>query len=689
MRKVFIQLMPYFLMLEKLFNPSSVAVIGASNTPGKVGYSIVKNLIDADFSGEIFPINLKEMHVQGLKAFSNVLDVKKNIDLAVLVIPSKFVPQTMLDCSKKNIKNVVIITAGFSEIGEQGKELEEKVRKIVEQNKMNVVGPNTLGIINTENGLNASFSANFPQQGGVAIVSQSGALCTAILDWSRKEKIGFSKFISTGNKSFLNEKEYFSYLENDSRTKSVFVYMESVKNHKEFLKSAYSLAKKKPVVLIKSGRSLEGQKAASSHTGAMSVDDKIFSIACEKSNIIRMNSIEGFFDMAKLLSKTKNLNKFSLGVVTNAGGPGVIVADSASKHKFPLPEFSKKTLDIVKEINPHASNPLDLIGDAKPIDYRTALSVLQKDDNIDLLYVLLTPQSMTDPDRVADIIVELNNNKPIICSFLGGRAVSHSRRFLSENGVVEFVTPERGIKVLARIKSYSENKKQKKIFNFEKEKIKIIPKKYLNNNFVPMEYAFSILKEFGIKTCKTKFAANEKEFDLKIKELNFPIAMKASSGIPHKTDLGLVKWDIKDVNEAKEIFISMQNILSKMDKPKQIALQENIVGQEVIISSIDNEFGKVITFGLGGIFVEIMKDYSQKIAPINDEDIENMFEKVKGFEVLKGARTGQKYNIEALKQVIKAVSLLALTYSELKEIEMNPIIVNEKGAYAVDAMLTK
>ncbi len=676
-------------MLTKMFYPNSVAVIGASNTPGKVGYAIVKNLIDANFNGDIFPINLNEKEILGLTAYQSVLKIKKKIDLAVVVVPSKFVPQIMENCAKKGIKNAVIITAGFSETGSEGKKLQDSIDVIVKKYKMNVVGPNTLGIINSENGLNASFSATFPREGQIALVSQSGALCTAILDWARQEKIGFSKFISTGNKAFMEEDDYFRYLADDPKTKAVLVYMESVKNHNDFMHAAHNLAKKKPVVLIKSGRSEAGVKAASSHTGALSVDDHIFSVACKKVNIMRMNSIEGFFDMAKLLSKIDNLKGFRMAVVTNAGGPGVIVADSAANHDFILPGFTKKTMDVVTQINPHASNPLDLIGDAKPLDYRSALNVLQEDNNVDIVYTLLTPQSMTDPDRVAEIIVDLNKNLPIMCSFLGGTGVEHSRRYLREHGVVEFATPERGIKALSILKKYIERKKHKKFFeitlNPKSETQKIID----NSKIIEMKTAFSILKEFGIKTCKTEFVSTAEEFQIAIRKLNFPIAMKASSGIPHKTDLGLVKANIKNIDEAEIEFEKMQKILIKLNKSKEIAVQEMIVGQEVIVSSITNEFGKTITYGLGGIFVEVMKDFSQKIAPLSNSDIEEMFHEVKGTKVLQGVRTKKKYDIDDLKKVIKATALMAQNYPLLKEIEMNPVIVNENGAYAVDAIMIK
>ena len=673
--------------LKPMFYPKSVAVIGASNTPGKVGYAILKNLVEDNFSGKIYPINIKEKRVQGIKAYPSVLKVNGKIDLAIIVIPSKFVPFVMKECAKKGIKNAVIITAGFSEVGKGGKSLEDEVKKIVKENKMNVVGPNTLGIINTGNGLNASFAANYPSKGTVALVSQSGALCTAILDWARQEKIGFSKFISTGNKSFLSESEYFDYLKNDSDTKAVFVYMESVKKNKKFLKDAYELSRKKPVVIIKSGRSPEGQKAASSHTGAISGDDELFTVACKKANVLRMNSIEGFFDMAKFLSRIKNVKGFRLGVVTNAGGPGVIAADSAANENFPLPEFSKKTLDAVKEINPHASNPMDLIGDAQPIDYRTALTVLQDDKNIDLLYVLLTPQSMTDPDRVADIIVDLNSRLPILCSFLGGTGVSHARRHLREHGIVEFDTPERGIKALSRLRDFDSRKKIVKKFSQETHPNKKTQKMISSKGTLSIPDTFSILKEFNIPTVKTKFISKKSEID-KLK-LKFPVAIKAASGIPHKTNYGLVKANIKTKVDLEKEFDRMQQVLSKMRRPNLLAVQEMVQGEEVLVSSITNEFGKVITFGLGGIFVEIMKDISQKIAPINDSDIEEMFEEVKGTAVLKGARTKKKYNLGALKKVIKAVNDMALTYPEFKEIEMNPIIVTEKGAYAIDAIMIK
>jgi acetyltransferase len=672
--------------LEKLFNPKTIAVIGASNIPGKVGYSVVKNLIEADFSGEVIPININDQEVQGIKAYPSVLKIEKIIDMAAIAVPAQFVPSVMNECAKKGIKNAVIITAGFAETGEQGKKIQEEVKKIVEENQMNVVGPNTLGIINTENGLNASFSATFPEQGNIAIVSQSGALCTAILDWARQEKIGFSKFISTGNKAFLEESQYFSYLEKDPRTKAVFVYMESVKNTSCFLKEAARLAKKKPIILLKAGRSFAGQKAASSHTGALSVDDKIFSVACKKANIIRINSIEGFFDMAKMLSKIKKVKGLNLAVVTNAGGPGVIIADSAAAHKFILPEFSAKTMHAVKEINPHASNPLDLIGDAKPIDYRTALKMLQNDKSIDLVYTLLTPQSMTDPERVADIVVALNKRKPIICSFLGGTSVSNPRRYLKEHGVVEFETPERGIKALSRLQEYFERKKIKKTFEEKANPLKETKKMLKGKKQLTLEEGFALLKEAGIQTPKTIFFSKIEELDFS--KINYPVALKTATGLAHKTDYGLVKASIQNQQELeKHIGLMIAKCEDLKIKPR-LALQEMINGQETLVSAITTDFGKVITYGLGGIFVEIMKDFSQKIAPINDSDVEELLDEVKGTAVLRGARTKKKYDIESLKKVLKALSMLAHSYPEIKELEINPLIVTEKGCYAVDAVVT-
>lgn len=674
------------LHLDKLFNAKSVAVIGASNTPGKVGYAVVKNLIEADFAGEIIPININDKQVQGLEAFASITKATKPIDLAIICVPAQFVPSILKECAAKNIKSAIIITAGFSETGEEGKKLEDEMRKIIEENKMSVVGPNTLGVINTQNGFNGSFSSTFPQQGKLAVVSQSGALCTAILDWARQEKVGFSKFISTGNKSFLSEASYFSYLEKDPLTKAVFVYMESVKNAELFLRQAEKLAKKKPVVLIKAGRSAEGQKAASSHTGALSVDDNIFSIACKKANILRVNSIEGFFDMAKLLSKIKKLKGFRLAVVTNAGGPGVIAADSAAVHKFQLPAFSKETILAVKEINPHASNPLDLIGDAKPIDYRTALKMLQDDSAIDIIYTLLTPQSMTNPERVADIVVAMNKRKPIIASFMGGTSVSNPRRYLKEQGVVEYETPERGIKALSRLQVYYDRKKIKKLFEQKTKSTKEIKKMLFGKKQLNLQESFALLKEFGIQTPKTIFFSKKDE--LNFDSIIYPVALKTASGLAHKTDFGLIKSNIKNKTELEyQIELMIQKSKENNIRPF-FALQEMLNGQEVLVSAIDSEFGKVITYGLGGIFVEIMKDVSQKIAPINDSDIEEMLSEVKGTKVLQGYRTKKSYDLDGLKKMIKSLSVLVLTYPQIKEIEFNPVFVTENGCFAVDAVIT-
>jgi len=671
--------------LTKLFSPRSVAVVGASNIPGKVGYAIVKNLIEADYSGEIIPINLHETKVQGLTAYPSIANVTKQIDCALIAVPAQYVPEILEECANKGIKNAVVITAGFSETGEEGKKIEEEMAKLIKEHQMIVVGPNTLGIINTENGFNASFASTFPQQGHLAVVSQSGALCTAMLDWARQEKIGFSKFISTGNKTFLNEANYFEYLENDPRTKAVFVYMESVKEANTFLKHAAKLAKKKPVVLIKSGRSKAGQKAASSHTGAMSVDDTIFSVACKKTNMIRVTTIESFFDMAKLLSKLKKVNGFKLGVVTNAGGPGVIVADAAEANNFILPTFTEKTINIVKEINPHPSNPLDLIGDAKPTDYKTAVKTLQADKNIDIVYALLTPQSMTNPERVADVLVSLNKSKPVIASFIGGTSVSHPRRYLKEHGVADFETPERGIKALARLFEYTKRKQVKK--NFEQKTIlKKETFKYTNGKKqLTMEESFKLLHAFGINTPKTIFLTHANE--LENHKITFPVVLKTATGLAHKTDHDLIKVGIHTKEELEEELHKMHEKSKQLGIETRFAIQEMIKGQEVLISIINTEFGKVVTYGLGGIFVEVTKDFSQKITPINDSDIEEMLSEVKGTKVLYGERTKKKYDVESLKKLIKALVVLAQTYPQIIEIELNPVIVTENSSVAVDAIM--
>lgn len=674
------------LNLGNLFNPRSIAIVGASNTPGKVGYAIVKNLIDSKYAGEIIPINNHETTIQRLKAYQSIKKFPKSVDLAVIAVPVEFVVEVLKECAQKGIKNAVVITAGFGETGEHGKKLEEEMKKIIHNHNMAVVGPNSLGIINTTNNINSSFSDAYPQNGDIAVVSQSGALCTAILDWARQEKVGFSKFISTGNKAFLNEKHYFDYLANDKQTKAVLVYMESVKEPKEFLKAAAKLASKKPVVLIRAGKTKSGQKAANSHTGAMSVDDEIFGTACKKANLMRVSTIQSFFDMAKLLAKLQNPKGFRLAVVTNAGGPGVIAADAADTHKFPLPAFTEKTTRAVKEINPNPSNPLDLLGDARPIDYRTALRLLQKDANIDIVYAILTPQSMTNPQEVAKIAASLNKHKPIICSFIGGTTVAKPRMFLRENGIVEFETPETGIKALSRLKEYYSKKGEKEIFEHNERPKKHLQKLIHGKKRIGMQEAFLLLKAHGIKTPKTIFVT--KKEGLGNLRMTFPVAIKAASGIAHKTDKGLVRAGIKNIEELEKFAEQMFLKLEVLGEEKKIAVQEMIKGNEVLVSAITTEFGKVITYGLGGIFVEVMRDYSQKIAPLTENDIAAMLEEVKGTKILLGERAKQKYDIDSLKKAIKSLSRLALNRPEILEIEINPLIVTKNGAFAVDAVIS-
>jgi len=671
--------------LNTLLNPKSVAVIGASNSPHKVGYAILKNLVNFGFRGEIIPINNHEKIVQGKKAYLSIKKARRGINLAVIAVPAAAVKEVLKECAEHGVKNAVIISAGFSEIGTSGKKLEEEIKKIVHASRMTVVGPNTLGVINTKSKLNASFSSDSPKKGHLAVISQSGALCAAILDWAKLENIGFSKFISTGNKTFIDEAHYFDYLEKDENTKAVLVYMESVHKPQHFLRHAARLAKKKPVVILKAGRYSAGQKAAFSHTGAMSIDDAVFNIACRKANIIRAKSLERFFDLAKLLAKMINPQGFKLGVITNAGGPGVITADAAEANHFKLPEFSQKTIKMMQKINSRASNPLDLIGDAKPADYQTALNALKLDLQIDIIYALLTPQSMTDPKEVAKIMVEMNKKKQVICSFLGGSAVEKPIKYMKENNIAVFETPERGIKALSQLNEYYERKNDVRIFSVPLMKRRRISRKMGGRKVLPLKEALALLQSEGIRTPKTHYFTNTAGIT-KLK-INFPVAIKAASGKAHKTDMGLVKTNIITQKELQETAQEIIAKLSALEQKPVIAIQEMIQGQEVMISAVKTDFGTMITYGTGGIFVEVMRDFSQKIAPLTEKDIEEMLNEVKGTALLKGIRTKNKYNINALKGLIKAIAKIALAYPEIKELEINPAIINEKSAYAIDAIV--
>lgn len=694
-----------------LFNPKSVAIIGASETEGKVGYSILKNLISfKEKGGEVYPINPKYEEILGIKCYKSVLDVPNNIDLAVVVVPAQFIPGVMEECGKKGIKGAVIISAGFSEVGNI--ELEEEVKKIIKKYNIRTIGPNCLGIINIHNRLNASFSKEYFKEGNITFISQSGAILTAILDIAPLLNLGFSKIISMGNKIDIQESDLMEYLAEDETTEVIVLYIEGLKDSK-FIESAKKLAKIKPVIVLKSGRTEEGAKAASSHTGSLAGDIQIYSAAFKKGKVITVETFEELVNLMHVFSTQPIMKSNKIGIVTNAGGFGVLAADMCKKYGLKLGEFEESTVNELKKYLPKTSsisNPLDLIGDADTERYKRSLNILKKDKNIDGLLVILTPQEMTKPMEVAEEIINIkrsmeceNNNKPIVASFVGGKSIKGAKSHLRKNGIPAYISPENGIEALSNLYNYYlmkiedenieyVNKIREEVLEIKNKNSETI-ENLLNN---PNEYnAKKFLELHGINTPKRYLAKTAEEAKKYAAELNNNVVMKiSSSDILHKSDAGCVVVKPENIEEAfNTIMENGKNYLAR-NKPDGIIdgvlIEEFVEGLELIVGGKrDKVFGPVTMVGLGGIFVEVLKDVSFGIHPITKEYGLKMLKELKSYKVLEGVRGQPKRDIEFIVELITKIGVIMELYDEIKEIDINPLFVKEdgKGGCVGDALI--
>ncbi len=699
------------MSLKYIFYPKSVAVIGASNKEGKVGYAIMKNLMD--FNGKIYPINPKYDKVLGLKCYKSVLDVEDDIDLAVIVVPNVAVPKVLEECGEKGVKGAVIITAGFSEVGNY--ELEEKIKEIAKKYNIRVIGPNCLGIMNTHINLNATFAKVFPPKGGVSIISQSGAVLNAILDIAPLLNIGFSKVVSIGNKADIQESDLLEYFLNDEDTKIVVLYIEGLKD-KRFLKVAKKLSKKKPIIALKSGRTEIGKKAAKSHTGSLAGEDVIYEAAFKEAGIVRAYTFEELVDLIHLFSTQPIINSNEIGIITNAGGFGVLAADSCVDYNMKLSNFDESTIKKLKEILPptaNISNPLDIIGDATPERYKKVIEVLSEDNNVKGLLVILTPQEMTKPLEVAKSIIEVKNshrefkNKPLITSFVGGVSVKGAKSYLRKNGIPSYITPENGVKALSHLYKYSLMKvkedydeyleKVKEEFSKITEENKEIIKELLSN---PNEYkAKKLLNLYGFPVPKGYLAKNEDEALKYAKKLGRCVMKIVSPQILHKTEAGGVIINPENPKEAfKKLIENTKNYAKKKGIDDLIiegVLVEEFIEKdkmEIIIGAKrDDIFGSVVMVGLGGVFVEVLKDVSFGISPITRDFAHEMLKELKSYKVLEGVRGRAKKDINFIVDCLIKIGVFMDIHKEIKEMDLNPVFVfNEKeGGCIGDARIIK
>lgn len=695
-------------MLRKLFSPHSVAVIGASREPGKVGHELLKNIILGGFDGHIYPINPKADKILGKKCFHNIQDIKGFIELAVIVIPSKLVPGCLKECGQKKIPMVIVISAGFKEAGINGARIEREMLQYAQQYNIRVLGPNCLGLIDTDSKLNASFSREMPPTGNIGFFSQSGALGTAILDWAIGENIGFSKFISLGNKADISEIDIIKVLGEDPNTKVILGYLESIEKGREFMHIAQKISEKKPIIITKAGSTPSGAKAASSHTGSLTGSDDVFKAAFKQSGVIRANSIQELFSYALAFAYQPLPNSNNIVILTNAGGPGILGADACERYQANLPTPLKETIGRLNSILPPAAglyNPVDILGDAGARRYGSALEILLEDRKIDGVIIILTPQAMTEVIQTAEVVGELSmtTNKPILSVFMGEYTIKEGKDRLLKYKVPNYPYPEEAVKVFRKMWEYKlwlKNKapQQYKRFHCNKKRVQGIIDEAKEGGTLSLseQKAREILIAYGF-ILPPNFVAETSEMAVKYAEkIGYPVAMKiASPQILHKSDVGGIRLGIKGPEEVRRSF---HDIIAKCRRFMPKALIQGVAVQKMYINvhevilgmSHDPQFGPVIMFGLGGIYVEVLKDITFRIAPISEQDAKTMISEIRTFPLLKGIRGGKSADINAIVEAIMRMSQLSLDFPRLNSADINPLAVMEpgKGAIALDVRFT-
>ncbi len=697
--------------LEKFFYPGSVAVVGTNNIKGTVPYDILFNILKSEFRGVLFPVSPGEKSICSVRAYKYVIDIDYPVDLAILVFPAQVCHMAMEQCGQKGIKAVVIISAGFKETGEKGRERENLLKQIAGKYDMSFIGPNCLGIINTDPvvNLNASFARKMPEEGTIGFLSQSGALCTAVLDYARAKHIGFSKFISFGNKADISEIDLLYYLKDDEKTKVILLYLEEVSDGEALMRTAQDIIvdSGKPVLILKSGRTDAGASAAASHTGSLAGSDEICNAAFKQAGIIRCNNIEEMFNIAIAFAYQPLPESNKVAIITNAGGPGVLTTDAAISEGLQLAAFTEETTQLYKKNLPataNIKNPVDVIGDARADRYNLAITGAINDPGVDGIFVILTPQSMTDIDTIAREVVKVTAGyaKPVYASFMGEADVRSGVDILQKNKIPHYILPESMCRSFARVFQFHSDRHEKNLTqaNFEdvdREAAETIIAEALETNisFLTEDKVVPILGSYGFPVLPARVANTAGQAARFSAEIGFPVVMKVlSDEVIHKSDVKGVVLNIKNETEAENAYHSILHHVSTL-KPGVKVLGVYITkmvlaGQEVILGiKRDPSFGPVIMFGLGGIFVELYKDVSFRVAPVNEKAASAMICEIKAHELLNGLRGMARFDIESIKKCIMRLSQLALDFPQIKELDINPLIVQQEGhgCFVADAKI--
>jgi len=690
----------------QLSQPRSIAVIGASNNTQKVGYAVLCNLVSGKYEGKIFPVNPTAQEICGLACYARLADIPEAIDLAIIIIKRDIVIPTLKECAGKGVRAVIIITAGFGESDDAGKKMQQEMVQIARENKITLLGPNCLGILNPWGKLNASFGQGLSEPGHVALVSQSGALITAMQDWAQNNRIGFSLIASIGNKAVMNEVDFMENLRGDTNTRVIAAYLEDITHGQEFMRVAEAVGKEKPVVILKAGRTQSGARAASSHTGSLAGADAAYDCAFERTGVVRADSIEHLFDVAVAFAYQPLPVGNRIAIVTNAGGPGIMMTDAIEMSGLTMAKLLPATEEKLAKVLPPASsthNPVDVLGDADGERYHQALEISLADGGVDGVIVILTPQKMTDAAATARALVDVSKKfgKPVFGCFMGIDIIAQGVEILRKNHVPHYPIPERAARAMAELVRYARYRTRPlrvvERFAVNKNPVVKIIKSYRNRAALEIGEvdAKNIMRAYNFDLPPGTLAVSAEEAVRAAEQMGYPVAMKISSpDILHKSDVGGVKTGLNNASAVEDAFeLMMLRIGRKMPNAeiRGVFLEKMISGGREVILGMkkDPQFGPMLMFGMGGIFVEVLKDVQFSLAPVTEEESLRMIERTKAYKLLTGVRGQRGVDIPAIADNIRRMSQLSIDFPQIEEIDINPLKAGYEGdgAFVVDARI--
>ncbi len=690
-----------------MFDPETIAVIGATEREGSVGRAILENLLLSK-DRKIFPVNPNRKTVLGIMCYSSITEVSEPIDLAIIAIPARIVPEIVEECGKSGVEEIIIVSAGFKEIGEEGRKIEEQIREIRMRHGMRILGPNCLGVIRPSVSLNASFLKANPKPGKIAFISQSGALGSAILDWAIDANVGFSIFASLGSMIDVDFGDLIDLLGEDPNTKSIMIYMESIENAKKFMSAARGFARNKPIIVVKSGRFAESSKASLSHTGAMAGDDQVYDAAFKRVGVVRVKEVEDLFNAAEVLDSANLPKGPRLAIITNAGGPGVMATDALIELGGELAELSDESLKELNSVLPpywSKSNPIDVLGDSDTARYVKAIKVCLNDE-VDGILVIYTPQGAAKTDDLAKSVAEIAKNawKPIITAWMGGEEVEEARKILSQHDIPTYETPEDAVKTYEYMYRYARNLELLYETPAElpidqappKHNLKALIRRIVKEGrtILTEDESKRFLMNYGIPVTRPYIAKNVEKAIRIANEIGYPVVLKiVSPEIVHKSDVGGVVGGIESEKRLRDEYEKLiRRVKEKAPEARieGLAVQkmiENIDYEIIVGSKKDEDFGSIILFGMGGIGTEIFGDFSIGIPPLNQTLARRLMEETEVYRMIQGYRGRQPADIRQLEQIIVSFSNLIVDFPEIAEMDVNPLAVSKGKAYALDARI--